>query len=80
MNLGEFMWILVDLGEFRLIPGERAGHGITTCGGLWQPVARESWPLNKQMLGCPKLDDWMTRCFDASGLEAWRHGGWQLGW
>ena len=68
MDLGGFAWIDRPEG----------------CGSLWRPAAACGTgvmaPSKNRSWMPPKLDGLMTRCFDASSLEAWRHGGWQLGW
>ena len=56
--------ILVDLGRFR---GAAGLEGLTTCGGLWQPVA----PCGNELHGDPtpyKQVNKKIRCIEPGGL------------
>ena len=52
------------LDGFRWISWISGVGGLAAYGGLWPPVARESWPLNKRIGG-----------LEHRILEAWRLGG-----
>ena len=55
MDFDGFRWIWVDLGGFNMDSGGfrrlrrlSVRRSMAACGGLWQPVAPESWPLKKE--------------------------------